>query len=197
MELDANKSSEYRALAARANYLAADRPDIQYAVKELCKSMARPTVGDRGRLKMLARYLVGKPRLVSRYGWQERPQELTGFSDSDWAGCRRTARSTGGGAIMAGGHLLKSWSSTQRSITLSSGEAELVAAAKMSTELIGMTQLAADWGMDYHGRVFVDSSAAIGAAQRKGNGKLRHVRVGLLWIQEKVEEGELDLSQVR
>ncbi len=67
VELDASKSSEYRALAARANYLAADRPDIQYAVKELCKSMARPTVGDRRRLKRLARYLVGKPRLVSRY----------------------------------------------------------------------------------------------------------------------------------
>ncbi len=67
----------------------------------------------------------------------------------------------------------------------------------MSTELIGMTQLAADRGMTYPSRVFVDSSAAAGAAQRKGNGKLRHVRVGLLWIQEKVEEGELDLSKVR
>ena len=98
---------------------------------------------------------------------------------------------------MAGGHLLKSWSSTQRSITLSSGEAELVAAVKMSAELIGMTQLTADWGLDYRGRVFVDSSAAIGVAQRKGNGKLRHVRVGTLWIQEKVEDGDLDISKVR
>ncbi len=194
--LDESKSTEFRALAARANYLAADRPDIQYAVKELCKAMARPTVGDRRKLKRLARYLVGKPRLVSRYDWQVRPEELTGYSDSDWAGCRRTARSTSGGAILSGGHLLKSWSSTQRSITLSSGEAELVAAVKMSAELIGMTQLAADWGMQCRGRVMVDSSAAIGAAQRKGNGKLRHVRVGMLWIQEKVEEGELDLSKV-
>ena len=92
---------------------------------------------------------------------------------------------------------MRSWSATQKSITLSSGEAELVAAVKMSTELIGVTQLAADWGLDYHGRVFVDSSAAIGVAQRKGNGKLRHVRVGMLWIQEKVEDRDLDISKVR
>ncbi len=197
VELDVAQSTEYRALAARANYLAVDRVDIQFAVKELCKSMAKPTVGDKRKLKRLARYLVGRPRLVSRYDWQERQGELTGYSDSDWAGCKRTARSTSGGAIMAGGHLLKSWSATQRSITLSSGEAELVAAVKMSTELIGMTQLAADWGIHCRGRVLVDSSAAIGAAQRKGNGKLRHVRVGMFWIQEKVEEGELVLSKVR
>ena len=97
---------------------------------------------------------------------------------------------------MLGSHLLKSWSATQKNITLSSGEAELVAAVKMGSELIGITQLAADWGMQLAGKIFVDSSAAIGTAQRRGNGKLRHVRVGDLWIQEKVEEGELQLTKV-
>ena len=97
---------------------------------------------------------------------------------------------------MLGSHLLKSWSATQKNITLSSGEAELVAAVKMGSELIGITQLAADWGMSLTGKIFVDSSAAIGTAQRRGNGKLRHVRVGDLWIQEKVEEGELQMEKV-
>ena len=46
------------------------------------------------------------------------------------------------------------------------------------------------------GEVFVDSSAAIGVVHRKGNGKLRHVRVGLLWIQEKVEDGEVDVKKI-
>ena len=54
-------------------------------------------------------------------------------------------------------NFLKSWSATQKNIRLSSAEAELVAAVKMSTELIGMTQLAADWGLDIKGKVFVDS----------------------------------------
>ena len=97
---------------------------------------------------------------------------------------------------MCGGHTLKSWSSTQKSITLSSGEAELVAVVKMSCELIGMIQLIKDWGMVKYGRVWVDSSAALGIIKRKGNGKMRHVRVGQLWVQQAQEEGELSYEKI-
>ena len=45
----------------------------------------------------------------------------------------------GGGAVMLGSHWIKSWSSTQKFVALSSGEAELIAVVKMSTELIGNT----------------------------------------------------------
>ena len=97
---------------------------------------------------------------------------------------------------MIGQHLVKLWSTTQKSITLSSAEAELVAAVKMGAELIGATQLAKDWGIELHGRVHVDSTAAIAVAERKGNGKLRHVRVGSMWIQERVENQELHIQKV-
>ena len=194
--LEGVRATEYRALAARANYLALDRPDIQYATKEICRAMATPTVGDRRKLKRLARYLLERPRMVSRFDFQGEQGEVSGYSDSDWAGCRRTAKSTSGGAIMRGGHCLKTWSSTQKSITLSSGEAELVAAVKMSAEMIGLAQLLEDWGVEMEARVYVDSSAAIGIVQRKGNGKMRHVRVGMLWIQERVEDGDLAVTKV-
>ena len=99
--------------------------------------------------------------------------------------------------ILRGRHFLKSWSSTQKSISLSSAEAELIAAVKMSTELIGITQMAADWGEVQRGRLFVDSSAAIGIMSRQGNGKMRHVKVGSLWIQAAIEDGEIDLHKVK
>ena len=95
-----------------------------------------------------------------------------------------------------GNHLIKSWSATQKNIPLSSDEAELVAAVRTSTEALGLVQLAYDWGLLLSARIFVDSSAAIGIANRKGNGRMRHVRVGDLWIQELVEEEELDLRKV-
>jgi hypothetical protein len=195
-KLVAGEASEYRGLAARANYLALDRSDIQFSTKEVCRGMANPSVADKRRLKRLGRFLIEKPRVVLEFRWQGVMEEVSGYSDSDWAGCRRTAKSTSGGALMWGGHCLKSWSSTQKNITLSSGEAELVAAVKMSTELIGITQLAFDWGMEVEGRLYVDSSAAMGVVNRRGNGRLRHVRVGMLWIQEKVEEGDLKVSKV-
>ena len=45
-ELVGAEATRFRAVAARANYLAADRPDIQYAVKETCRKMAKPAKGD-------------------------------------------------------------------------------------------------------------------------------------------------------
>ena len=43
--LDAKGGTKYRGLTARLNYLGQDRTDIQYAVKELSKRMANPSVG--------------------------------------------------------------------------------------------------------------------------------------------------------
>ena len=43
----------------------------------------------------------------------------------------------------------------------------------------------------------MDSAAAIGTVHRRGNGKLRHVRVGTLWVQERVEEGDLAVKKVK
>ena len=42
-QLPVENHTRFSALAARANYLAADRPDMIYAAKEVCRFMARPT----------------------------------------------------------------------------------------------------------------------------------------------------------
>jgi len=47
------------------------------------------------------------------------------------------------------------------------------------------------------GNIYADSSAALGIVKRKGCGKLRHVKVGMLWVQEKQESGELQYTKVR
>ena len=104
----------FRQLAARANNMAMDRADIQFAVKEMCRSMANPTIGSWRQLKRLARYLKKRPRAVVKFDFQERSHTVDGYSDSDWAGCRRTARSTSGGPLILGNHFIKSWSSTQK-----------------------------------------------------------------------------------
>ena len=69
-ELDDTETTRYRAIVARANYLASDRPDIMYAVKELCRGMAKPTTVMWHRLKRLGRYLVGSGRTSMRFDWQ-------------------------------------------------------------------------------------------------------------------------------
>ena len=61
----------FRGAAARANYLAADRIDIQYSCKEVCRWMAKPTLQAWGALKRSCRFLNGLPRLVYTYPKQE------------------------------------------------------------------------------------------------------------------------------
>ena len=99
-KLEAGEAREYRGLAARSNYLALDRPDIQYSTKEVCRGMSSPSEADKRRLRRLGRFLVERPRVVSEFRWQGRMEEVSGYSDSDWAGCRRTAKSTSGGVLM-------------------------------------------------------------------------------------------------
>ena len=194
--VDPKEETHFRALAARANYLALDRMDLQYATKEVCRGMAAPTRGHVKKLTRLIRYLIEVPRVVTEYKFQGDVREMEVFSDSNWAGCRRTARSTSGGVMMRGTHYLKSWSSTQKNVTLSSAEAELLAAVKASGEALGMLQLMSSVGVPMTASIMVDSSAALAVVARKGNGKLRHVRVGHLWVQQVANDGGLKYHKV-
>ena len=93
-------------------------------------------------------------------------------------------------------HHLKSWCVTQKRVTLSSAEAELGALVKTTSETIGILQLSEGLGREVSGEVFVYSSAALAVVNRKGCGKLRHVRVGQLWVQQLAEEEEVKFRKV-
>ena len=131
------------------------------------------------------------------FGYQTVQTDVTGPSDTDWAGCKRTAKSTSGGMLLVGRHMVRCWSATQKTIALSSAEAELIALVKASCEAIGMMHMCKEWGIDLEGQILADSSAAIGVVNRKGNCKLRHVRNRQLWVQEKREKEELVFSKVK
>ena len=87
---------------------------------------------------------------------------------------------------MFGGHCLETWTSTQATIALSSGEAELYALVKGAAAALGLESLLVDLGRQISCKVRADSTAAIGIAFRSGLGKLRHLNVQYLWIQEKL-----------
>ena len=87
-----------------------------------------------------------------------------------------------------GSHVIKAWSSTQATIALSSGEAELFAMVKGAAHTLGIMSMLCDMSMVMQGRIGCDSSAAIGIASRLGLGKLRHLKVQYLWIQERIRE---------
>ena len=97
---------------------------------------------------------------------------------------------------MKGKHFLKGWARTQNCVTLSSAEAELVAMTKLTAELLGVAKMAKEWGEDLHGVVYADSTAALAITKRKGSGKLRHINIGMLWLQEKELQKDVEFEKV-
>ena len=119
------------------------------------------------------------------------------YSDSDWAGCRDTRKSRSGGMILLAGGVIKSWSNKQSSIAMSSGEAEYYALVEAGAEAIGVRSLARDLGWTVGITLHVDSSAAKAIASRIGIGKIRHLEVRYLWLQEEVGKKNMKVEKVK
>ena len=98
---------KFRGLVARMNYLRQDRSDIQYAVKELSTAMSDPGSIDMSKMKRLARYLLNVPRCIVKFGYQSKVEQLVAWSESDFAGCLKSRKSTSGGVILFGGCIIK------------------------------------------------------------------------------------------
>ena len=200
-ELEPTEATAFRALSARGNYLGADRPDVGYSAKELCREFARPNKTSFTKLKRMARYLQSHRRLVYEFPWgtKEMANEeavLDVYVDTDFAGCGQTRRSTSGGIIMHAGHCVKHWSVTQTTLSLSSGESELHGISKGASTALGMRTIMRDLGFDAKIRIHSDACAAIGIARRRGLGRVRHLDVEDLWIQGLVRDGTIELVKV-
>jgi len=194
-DLPEKEFTRFRALAARANYLAADRIDVLYAAKEVCRFMSRPTDVAMGALKRLARYLRARPRMVFDHEFQT-AERIECYTDTDWAGCARTRKSTSRGCVMVGRHLIKAWSATQASIALSSGEAEYYGVVRGTGIALGTKALYNDIGLSLPIRIWTDSTAALGIGGRQGLGKLRHLECHSLWVQQRLRRKEFRLLKV-
>ena len=87
---------------------------------------------------------------------------------------------------MWGSHLVKSWSSTQSVVALSSGEAEYYGMVKGASVELGLQSVLKDFNIDCGITLKSDASAAIAISNRRGLGKVRHIEVCQLWLQDKV-----------
>ena len=174
----------FRGVAARCNYLSLDRPDLQYAAKEVCSEMSSPNSQSVTKLRGIAQLLYGKPRLIWMSVYQDQVKCLDICVDANWAACKRSRKSTSGGDAMPGQHCLKTRAKTQATIAKSSAESEFYGIIRGSTEGLGLIALGADFGMLLQVQVHVDASAAIGIVGRQGLQHIRHIEVDMLWLQE-------------
>ena len=61
---------------------------------------------------------------------------------------------------------------------------------------MALRSLGWDMGMSVTLTLHTDSSAAKGIAEREGIGRVRHLEVGVLWIQERIKAADFKLRKV-
>ena len=97
---------------------------------------------------------------------------------------------------MIGGCCIKPWSSTQPLIALSSGEGEYSGVVKGASVGLGVQAMLKDLGVELSLEILTDASAAKGIASRRGLGKTRHIAVHYLWVQERVNCGDIIVKKI-
>ena len=97
---------------------------------------------------------------------------------------------------MRGRHVLGSWSRTQATIALSSGEAELNGALKGASELLGASSLLSELGHEMQLGLEGDSTACQGTLHREGAGKVKHLEVRQLWLQSHIRDGRIRFQKI-
>ena len=125
---------------------------------------------------------------------------LQGLCDSDWAGDKEDRKSAGAQVIVLGGTVVETSARTQQGTpATSSGEAEVRALTQCAQDLVFVRNLGVeDFGMSIDvPRLFCDSSAAIQVARRLGVGKMRHIDLGHLHIQEPVREKRVIVQKIK
>ena len=122
---------------------------------------------------------------------------MTTFTDSDWAGCKETRKSSSAGVVMLGEHALKAYTRKRKIIARSSAEAELYAAALGASESKGIVSLLRDLGYEKNPVLAVEANATEHILHRREIGKLKHIDVAYLWIQDEIRSDRLCVRRVR
>ena len=94
---------------------------------------------------------------------------------------------------MVGNHCIKTWSSTQGAVALSSAEAEFYAMIEAVIRGKGVVSIMTELGFNTNGKtaLFTDSSAAKSFVSRTGLGKMKHLEIRDLWLQREVGLGKV------
>jgi hypothetical protein len=195
-ELCEEERRAYRTDVGVLMHIAHDRCDIQWATKEVARSMQHPTEIDAWRVKRICRYLAHHRELYQMYEVTEEVTRVVTTVDADWGGCVKSRRSSCGGVMCLQQATLLTWARTQGGVALSSMESEYRGLAVGAQESLLVKHLLGELGYEVEVTLRRDSTSAAAAAQRRGVLHVKHRALRLLFIKELVERGLISLERV-
>ncbi|GJY27866.1 ribonuclease H-like domain-containing protein [Tanacetum coccineum] len=188
----------YRSLAGGLQYLTFTRPDLSYAVQQICLYMHHPREPHFAALKRILLYV----RETVDFGLQLyvfATTSLVGYTDADWAGCPSTRRSTSGYCVFLGDNLL-SWSAKrQHTISRFSAEAEYRGVANVVAETAWIHNLLRELHSPLLTATLVycdNVSAVYMSANPVQHQHTKHIEIDIHFVRDMVKAGHVRVLHV-
>jgi hypothetical protein len=192
-------ATEYRRIIGCLRYFLYTRPDLSYAVGMASRFMEKPTKKHLHVVKQIMRYLKGRLSYVLVYTQENKEEVLVGYTNSDVGDDLVRRRSTGGIAFYLNDSLVTWCSHKEKTMALSSCEAEFMAATEAAKQAIWLSNLLSE----LIGRkqkvvtLYVDNNSAIALMKNPVfHGRSKHIDIKYHFIRECVEHGQIKVKRV-
>ena len=191
------EACRYRRAVGRLLWILPARPDLCFVVKELSRKKSKPTKKDVQAMKRCLKYVKGSLKtifIIMQKVEESEKGKIQAWTDANWA----APKSTTGCVIKLGGMIMLTAARTQAATALSSAEAEIVAANETGKETVYLLHLQQQLepGNESAITLCCDASAAVAFGNRKGLGRVRHLQLRQLWIQEQIEAKVMTMRKV-
>nr|GEY02754.1 hypothetical protein [Tanacetum cinerariifolium] len=186
--------SHYRGMIGTLLYLTPSRPDLQFAICMCARYQTWPTENHVHSVKRIFRYLRGT---VNRGLWYSKDSSvaLIAFADANHVGCQDTRRSMSGSVHFLGERLI-SWSlKRQKSVAISSMEAEYITLSRCCAQILWMRSQISDYGHGFNKiSMYCDNKSAIAlCCNNVQHSRSKHIDIRYHFMKEQVENGVIKL----
>jgi hypothetical protein len=188
----------YKSLVGSLRYLTSTRPDILYAVGVVSRYMEAPTTTHFKAAKRILRYIKGTTNFGLHY-YSSNNYEIIGYSDSDWSGDLDDRKGTTGFVFFMGDTAFTWMSKKQPIVTLSTCEAEYVAATSCVCHAVWLRNLLKELKMPQEDpvEICVDNKSALALAKNPVfHERSKHIDTRYHFIRECIEKKKVKLKYV-
>ena len=170
------------------------RPDIAYAVTKLSQFSANPSREHLDKALYICRYLAGTPNYALVFDGPSN-KGLVAYTDSDWAADPIKRRSVTGYFFKLANGIISWQSRSQKTVALSSTEAEYMALSDCSRQAVWMKTVFSELGMplgpipicgDNQGSIFISSNPV---QERRS----KHIDIRYHYVRECIEEQKIKI----
>ncbi|KAM1172663.1 hypothetical protein ACFX2G_023223 [Malus domestica] len=188
-------STYYKQIFRSLMYLSATQPNMMYVVSLLSRFMEEPTKLHYQATKRMLRYLKG----TVDYGLffkKDESNELVGFSDSDYAGDLEDKKSTSGHVFMLSSRVVSWYSKKQQVVTLSTTEAEFIAAASCACQAVWLRRILEELHciQKKPTLIYCDNNSTIKLSKNPVlHGRSKHIDVRFHFLRDLTKAGVVDL----